>query len=84
MTTCTRCESSGFLNIEQVPEQIADEGFEAVEKWVKENSDHDVVICDCCGDSEGWYGEPGSHYGNDDPPGHHGPYAYNGGLCECH
>jgi hypothetical protein len=41
-------------------------------------------VCDCCGDGEGWYGEPGQHYTSDDPVGHNGPYAYNGGLCECH
>lgn len=35
-------------------------------------------------DGDGWYGEPGEHYGPDDPDGKDGPYAYNGGLCECH
>ena len=45
---------------------------------------HDVEECDCCGDGEGWYGEPGQHYGPDDPRGDKGPYAANGGLCQCH
>ena len=22
---------------------------------------HDVQVCDCCGDGDGWYGEPGNH-----------------------
>lgn len=44
---------------------------------------HDVVICDCCGDGDGWYGEAGQHYGADDPLGPDGPYASNGGLCGC-
>ena len=37
-----------------------------------------------CGDGDGWYGEPGQHYGAEDPPGKNGAYAYNGGLCKCH
>ncbi len=45
---------------------------------------HDVEVCDCCGDGEGWYGAPGEHYGPDDPQGPKGPYANNGGLCKCH
>lgn len=43
----------------------------------------DVSVCDCCGDGDGHYGTPGQHYGNSDPPGRSGPYAYNGGRCEC-
>lgn len=86
MTTCTRCDCSGFLNIEQVPGEIADEGVDAVLAWIKEQdpSTHDVQICDCCGDGEQWHGEPGQHYGPDDPIGQSGPYASNGGLCHCH
>jgi hypothetical protein len=48
-----------------------------------DNDDHDVTVCDCCGDGEEWYGVHGEHYGPEDPPGPDGPYAYNGGLCEC-
>ena len=90
MTTCTRCESSGFLNLHQIGDlyqewsETANNLQETVLRWIRENEDHDVSICDCCGDTEGWYGEPGWHYGNDDPIGDSGPYAYNGGLCECH
>ncbi len=82
---CTRCEGTGFLNIHQTPDEVSEGGIEVVLKWTEETDlDHDVVICDCCGDGEGWYGTPGEHYGSDDPQGHNGPYAYNGGLCECH
>ena len=114
MTTCTRCQSSGFLNIEQVPEDLCDRGTEAIEDWLErtrhlsnvmdecqpcecrickddrkepvpdDELHHDVEVCDCCGDGESWHGEPGEHYGPDDPPGNDGPYGYNGGLCECH
>lgn len=87
-TPCTRCENSGFLNLHQIPdvEMVAIDGdIEKIQAWIKTQTEpHDVRVCDCCGDGEGWYGEPGSHYTNADPPGHNGPYAYNGGLCECH
>lgn len=50
-------------------------------EWIKNNKDHDVQVCDCCGNGKKWYGEPGIH----DPIdyGENGPYAYNGGLPEC-
>lgn len=85
---CTRCEGSGFLNIHQVDEQVLlkfDESgdHQIIINWINENTEHDVSVCDCCGDMENWYGEPGWHYGNDDPSGDRGPYQYNGGLCEC-
>ena len=75
---CTRCEGTGFLNLCQVDEatliRFDETGDpEVILKWIAANADHDVSVCDCCGDGEGWYGEPGQH----------GPYAYNGGLCEC-
>lgn len=88
-TTCTRCENTGFLNLYQIPDsEMADleksDNFEqAVLKWM-EDGEHDVQVCDCCGDGEEWYGVPGEHYNSEDPQGHDGPYAYNGGLCECH
>ncbi len=86
--TCTRCENTGFLNIHSVPDEILQifdhEGeHKIIEDWIKNGGDPDVTICDCCGDTEGWYGVPGEHYGPDDPPGRRGPYEYNGGLCEC-
>lgn len=81
--TCTRCEGTGFLNIHQLPDSIDAFDTDAVLKWIEENDNHDVQICDCCGNGEDWYGTPGEHYGPDDRPGTTGPYAYNGGLCEC-
>lgn len=82
---CTRCQGTGFLNIDQLPDELADRGIDEVLAWIKtpDGDASDVSICDCCGDTTGWYGEPGSHYGGD-PAGPDGPYAYNGGLCECH
>ncbi len=82
--TCTRCEGTGFLNVHQIEDDtVHDGGLEEIQKWMEEHNDHDVHICDCCGDGEGWHGEPGEHYGPDDPAGRGGPYEYNGGLCEC-
>lgn len=82
--TCTRCQGTGFLNIEQVPEATAEAGWEAVQAWMEKVEGHDVCICDCCGDMTTWHGTPGEHYGPSDLAGVDGPYAYNGGLCECH
>ena len=88
--TCTRCDGTGFLNIDQVDDdtlRLHDQagGTAVIEAWIKNNTDHhDVSVCDCCGDGNYWYGVPGEHYNLDDPIGHDGPYAYNGGLCECH
>lgn len=78
---CTRCEGSGFINGDDRCEY---EDVQDVIRWISENADTDMQVCDCCGDSELWYGEPGVHYTADDQPGPDGPYAYNGGLCECH
>jgi len=84
--SCTRCENSGFLNINQIKDEILYtlDSEEAVLEWINRNDNHNVQICDCCGDGENWYGIPGEHYNNEDPRGPDGPYAYNGGLCECH
>ena len=85
--TCTRCNGTGFLNVGQLPDGMADREDHAtiLLGWISENKDHDVTVCDCCGDGEEyWFGVPGEHYNNEDPAGHNGPYAYNGGLCECH
>ena len=83
--TCTRCEGSGFLNLWQIPGGDIDvDNHDWVLKWIASNKDHDVAVCDCCGDGEEWYGTPGEHYGPDDPPGRQGPYDSNGGFCHCH
>lgn len=88
---CTRCEESGFLNLHQMPDRYYGshingdiDDIDEILKWIKSNDDHDVQVCDCCGDGEGWYGTPGEHYNSEDPSGNDGPYAYNGGYCECH
>ena len=90
---CNVCEGTGFLNLHQINDPIVILGFycidlsvrEQILKWCENNSDHDVSVCNCCGDGERWYGVPGRHYeGFRDPKGDDGPYAYNGGLCECH
>ena len=88
-TTCTRCDGTGFLNLHQVDDEtftFFDEvgAVSIILDWIKKNTDHDVSVCDCCGDGDVWYGTPGEHYNQDDPAGERGPYAYNGGLCECH
>jgi hypothetical protein len=104
---CTRCGGTGFLNAEQIPDEVFQLGTEAILAWIADRNRqlaalgggcycaatkapcgwcelwHDVQVCDCCGDGRGWYGEPGRHYTNQDPPGRQGPYAYNGGWCEC-
>ena len=82
--TCTRCQGTGFINIHQLPDKNQPEGTDDILEWIDNNDDHDVSICDCCGDRDDWYGEPGVHYGSGDPPGPTGPYAYKGGNCECH
>ena len=87
--TCTRCDNTGFLNIDQVDDQGTLLQFDeygdhsCIKEWIGDNPDSDVQVCDCCGDGEDWYGVPGEHYNDDDPEGLNGPYAYNGGLCEC-
>ena len=84
MMPCTRCEG-GFINLIQTPDGLLDrEGVDGVLEWMSQQTEpHDVEICGCCGDGDGWYGEPGEHYGSDDPSGPRGPYAANGGLCFC-
>lgn len=80
---CTRCDGSGFLNAGQLPPEADHWEHDRILKWCHTNENHDVTICDCCGDGDAWYGTPGEHYGHDDPRGPHGPYANNGGLCRC-
>ena len=80
---CTRCEGTGFLNVEQIPQDVQEQGTEAMRIWCAINKT-DAQVCDCCGDGDGWYGEPGRHYTAQDPVGKNGSYVYNGGFCECH
>ena len=81
--TCTRCKNSGFLNLEQIPEEQRGE-IETMRAWMAANPESDVSVCDCCGDGEDWYGVPGEHFQGGDHGGERGPYAYNGGLPECY
>ena len=88
--TCNVCEGTGFKNLEQITVEdysqdvpdMTDE--DAILKWIAGHDNHDVCVCDCCGDGDGWYGVPGEHYNQEDPSGKNGPYASNGGLCKCH
>jgi len=84
--TCNRCETTGFLNLHQINDKYDayNKSHDWILKWVQSNEDHDVQICDCCGDGDDWYGIPGEHYNSDDVEGKNGPYSYNGGFCECH
>ena len=86
---CTHCQGTGFLNYDQVDLETrvqaeSSGNVNVVLDWIERNPDTDAQRCDCCGDGESWYGEPGQHYGLDDPSGLQGPYASNGGLCKCH
>lgn len=67
---CTRCSGTGFLNLEHLEEldpgifmlfeQRGDHNM--VLNWIKtETRDHDVSVCDCCGNGEDWFGTPGMH-----------------------
>jgi hypothetical protein len=85
---CTRCDGSGFLNLEQVDAETLkafDESgnHQIILDWIKARNtelasiggcschiappcswcmlQHDVSVCDCCGDGEGWHGTPGEH-----------------------
>ncbi len=78
---CTRCQGSGFLNFHAASHDLA---YEEAIVWIKNHTNHDMSICDCCGNGDDeWHGTPGEHYNPEDPIGRNGPYAYNGGLCEC-
>lgn len=64
---CNRCEGTGFLNFHQLPQSIQERydkvGYvDIILAWIIKNDDHDVQVCDCCGNSDDswWYG-PGEH-----------------------
>lgn len=84
---CNVCKGTGFKNLWQIPdgELGSDDLTVSVPVWIaSQTTPHDVCVCDCCGNGDTWYGIPGQHYSPDDPPGHNGCYAHNGGLCQCH
>jgi hypothetical protein len=63
---CTRCEGTGFINLHQVDEPTLQEfdrtgEVDVILKWIAANEQHDVSVCDCCGNCETWHGEPGRH-----------------------
>ena len=68
---CTRCGGIGFLNIDQLPPEVIEKGSAEREagdascptilRWIEDNGEHDVQVCDCCGDGDDWHGEPGEH-----------------------
>jgi hypothetical protein len=65
---CNVCDGTGFKNLYQIPENELDfdDLLESVPKWMAaQTKPHDVCVCDCCGDGENWYGEPGQHYGRE-------------------
>lgn len=86
MLNCTRCGSTGFLNLPDDIEFSRMDNDDILE-FINGRKDEypDTTVCDCCGNGDDtWYGTPGEHYNSEDPIGKNGPYAYNGGLCECH
>ena len=83
-TPCTRCSGTGFLNIDQSDGATDGMDTDRITAWAEANQPNDITVCDCCGDGDNWYGTPGEHYNSSDLPGRDGPYAYNGGVCECH
>ena len=65
--TCTRCDGTGFLNLDQVDDETLNRFDETSDRqiildWIAANCCHDVGICDCCGDGENWHGTPGEHH----------------------
>lgn len=77
---CTRCNETGFLNLHQLPADVLAQ-FEQSRKplpvlaWIDANTEHDVQVCDCCGNGENWYGTPGQHDASRHPT--------NSGIPEC-
>ena len=85
---CTRCESTGFLSIHQVPTFVwnTEDPTTIIHNMLMSGQleGTDIAICDCCGDGKSWYGTPGEHYTRKDPLGDSGPYSSNRGKAQCH
>lgn len=53
LMTCTRCNTTGFLNLHQLPDWLLHH-FEhtgddlAVINFIETEEHHDVCVCDCC------------------------------------
>lgn len=63
---CTRCNGTGFLNIDAVDDetllQYDTSGDETVIlAFITANPDTNVCMCDCCSDGDSWYNIPGEH-----------------------
>ena len=78
---CTRCDGTGFLNLDQLEAAILERfnstgDRQVILDWIDRQAakmirvrckcdycrlQHDVQVCDCCGDGESWHGEPGRH-----------------------
>ena len=71
MAICTRCGGTGFLNTHQLPAGVNEQDKQAVLDWIDltPSSEHDVSVCDCCGNGELWnVREPGHHCASDPHP----------------
>jgi hypothetical protein len=85
VSTCTHCESTGFLNLHLVDDATLREfdetgDHELILRWIDDQvGGTDVKVCDCCGDGVDWHAVRGRHWGGEDSS----AYAYNGGLPEC-
>lgn len=59
-THCTRCKGTGFLNVDQLPDDLAkllddlgpEDFLNHAYRWLTDQEDHDVQVCDCCGNGE--------------------------------
>lgn len=61
MINCTRCDCTGFLNApDDLPEWDEWENDQRL-NWIANHPETDAQVCDCCGNGEAWYGEPGKH-----------------------
>ena len=61
---CTRCDGTGFLNIVKVDEKTlktyaSNHNINVILEWINKNKDHNVSICDCCGNGLDWHWIPG-------------------------
>lgn len=66
---CTRCDGTGFINWDdRLPKHVYELEADKVLEYISNFfglEDTDMSVCDCCGNGESWYGEPGSHNPND-------------------
>lgn len=82
---CQRCGGSGFLHFDQIPDHYRNLPLGALLSWSRSSRNlTEVRICDCCSDGHLWYGIPGRHYSDYDPPGVDGCYSGSYGFSKCH